>query len=74
MTELHTVPLFIYNQLDKDGMYQEEPIKVLYYNGTISLEHIEEDRVGVNIHPDHLDKLFKEIKRHLPEAKRRLEK
>lgn len=70
MANLITVPNFIYQQEYTDGS-TEQPIWVQYYNGTISLE---QDGNSINILPEALNGLFKEIKKHLPEAEHWLKK
>jgi len=70
MANLITVPNFVFQQQSDDGA-GEQPIWVQYYNGTISLE---QDDNTVNILPETMDKLFKEIKKHLPEAEHWLKK
>lgn len=71
MSELITVPTFVFNQGDLGDMKFELPIHVDYYNGTIVLRQDGDydAQETINISPEYLDKLFKEIKKHLPEAK-----
>lgn len=71
MAELITVPTFTYNQgTHNKNDFEESPITVSFYNGSINLTQEGEFdiRESINISPKHLDKLFKEIKKHLPEA------
>lgn len=72
MAELITVPTFTYNQgsVYKGDENTERPITVNYYNGSIELQQEGEydQPESIIIQPDHIDKLFKEIKKHLPEA------
>lgn len=72
MAKLITVPTFTFYQ--SDLLYQEinaeKPIHVDYYNGTIVLRQ-EGQFTAQNeilISPDHMNFLFKEIKKHLKEA------
>lgn len=69
MPDLITVPCFIFNQGDPIDT-GEMPIHVLYFNGGIEIRQ-GDDTVYIN--PDYLNKLFTEIKRHLPEAERVLD-
>lgn len=70
MANLITVPTFLFQQSNEDGV-SEQPILVQYYNGTISLD--QEDN-SINIQPEMLQPLFKEIKKHLPDAEHWLKK
>lgn len=77
MSELITVPTFTFQQgKNSDGTFAENPIQVSFYNGTINLsqegQFMEND--SINISTAHFEKLFKEIKKHYPEAKSYLEK
>lgn len=72
MAELITVPTFTFNQGD---MYQsdpdsERPIHVDFYNGTICLRQDGEfeQQEEIKISPKYLDRFFREIKKHLPDA------
>lgn len=70
MPELITVPTMIINQGDPfAGEIAEYPLQVQYYNDCIS---IEQNGQSINILPEHLDKIFKLIKKNLPEAERHL--
>lgn len=70
--ELITVPTFEYKQgTHKDDNFQENPIRVEYYDGSICLKqegHFTEDET-ILISPEHLDSLFKAIKKNLTDAK-----
>lgn len=76
MADLITVPTFTFQQGKLGDTDWESPIQVHFYNGSISLE--QEGNFDINesiqIHPKHFQRLFKEIKKHLPEAKKHLEK
>lgn len=69
-TELITVPTFNFNQGDvlEGG---EQPIQVCYYN--VDLVELTQEGKSIIIRHQDLDRLFKEIKRHIPEAKSKLE-
>ncbi len=69
MTELITVPSFIFHQDDEDNY--ETPIQVNYYNGSIEL--VQKDK-SVLLTYDSFEKLFKDIKKHKTEALYWLEK
>lgn len=77
MSELITVPTFTFNQgsLFNGDTDVERPIHVDYYNGTITLRQEGEftQEETINIHPKFLDALFKEIKKHLPNANKMLD-
>lgn len=62
-TELITVPTFTF--------YQEggNPIQVRYYVNCVELEY---DGHYIDIEYDQLNSLFKEIKKHLPDAQNHL--
>lgn len=69
---LITVPTFTFNQGDiflGEGN-AERPIQVNYYSGSIELvqEGEYEDAGRIAILPEHLDKLFKAIKKHQKDA------
>ncbi len=69
--DLITVPTFTYHQgKHYDNSFDENPINVDFYNGTICLrqEDAYEEEECINISPKHLDALFKAIKKNLPEA------
>jgi hypothetical protein len=68
MPELITVPSFIYEQGDLFGgdTNIERPIRVEYYNGSICLDQGENG--SIVILPEHVEKLFKEIKKHRKDA------
>lgn len=72
MSDLITVPNFIFHQVDSDGCHIENPIRVCFYNGSISLDHPEENITGVTINPECFKQLVKEINKHRPEAERML--
>jgi hypothetical protein len=72
MAKLITVPTFIFQQgdmWDQEGD-SEKPIHVDYYNGSICLRQDGEyeKQEEIIISPKYLNALFKEIKKHLPEA------
>lgn len=70
MAELITVPCFNFEQGDPYGEERSErQIQVKYYNGSVSLEQAGNE---ILILPEYFDKLVKEIKRHWPEANRKL--
>lgn len=72
MSELVTVPTFTFQQgsMAKNDSDYESPIRVEFYNGTICLRQWGEYDVEecINVHPKYLEKLFKEIKKHMPNA------
>jgi len=72
MSELITVPMFTFNQGDifSGSENAERPIKVLFYNGSIELQQdgLYDQPEKILISTNFLDKLFKEIKKQLPEA------
>lgn len=76
MAELITVPTFTFNQGKLGDTEFEKPISVDFYNGSICLRQDGEYDVQENIilHPDFVEKLFKEIKKHLPQAKAMLDR
>lgn len=67
MPELTTVPTFTFPQGDtfQGDINAEYPIEVKYYNGTIEL--CQNDN-AICIGMDFVNALFKEVKKHLPEA------
>ena len=77
MAELITVPTFTFNQgKANDGDYEENPISVDFYNGSIILRQDGsfDQQEKIVIHPKYLDALFKEIKKHRPEAEHMVSK
>ena len=71
MSNLVTLPTFIFRQgeLHEGG---ELPIQVIYYrDGVIELN---QEGQEIIIQYDYLRKLFNEIKKHYPEAMRKIEK
>lgn len=70
-TKLISVPTFTFNQGDMllDNEF-ERPISVDFYNGCIVLRQDGEfeNQEEILISPKFLDALFKEIKKHKPEA------
>lgn len=71
MSELITVPTFTFQQGDPfsgEGS-PEYPIQVLYYHTCISLE---QNGNSININYEYFEKLFREIRKHLPEATSKL--
>jgi len=67
MANLVIVPNFMYDQGDVfDG--GEAPIQVLYYND--DLVELKQGDDKVLIRAKDLNKLFREIKKHLPEAQK----
>jgi hypothetical protein len=71
MADLITVPTFTYNQGRPGDKSFESPIQIEFYNGTITLcqDGGYDVQERINIHPEHFEKLVKEIRKHLPEAK-----
>lgn len=67
MSDLITVPSFIFSQSDDDNI--ENPIWVQYWNGIVCLK---QEGQEINILPEKLSELFREIKKNLPEAERAL--
>jgi len=70
-TELTTVPSFIFPNGD------EQPLFVAYYNGSIEItqSHYGEDEMqSIQLSPDFVKDLLKEILRHRPEAEKLLNK
>jgi hypothetical protein len=76
MSELITVPTFTFSQGKPGDDVFESPIHVDFYNGCIVLrqdgEYTQQEQI--NILPQHLDALFREIKKHRPEAEHFLTK
>lgn len=77
MTDLITVPTFTFRQgKHSDNSFEENPIQVSFYNGSIELRQegeFDQDE-SILISPKYLDALFKSIKKSLPEAKECLER
>lgn len=69
VTELRTVPTFTFYQIDEDGM--EQPINVIYWNGSIELE---QSNSSILLYPDTIKELFKQIQKNIPEAQRALDR
>lgn len=69
-TELVTVPNFVFDQLDTDGIV-EASIHVKYYNGSIELSQGDN---SILIEENSMWHLCKEIQRHYSEAKRFLDR
>lgn len=71
MSKLITVPTFTFEQGDVySDAEHERPIHVDFYNGCICLRQkgeFDQDE-EIKIHPQFLNALFKEIKRHKPDA------
>lgn len=73
MPDLITVPSFVFQQgdpFDQDPL-SEQFIHVQYYDGTIVLE---QEGNEVKISPDYFEALFKEIRKHKPEAEKALKR
>ena len=73
---LVTVPTFTYQQgKHSDDSFKENPIQVSFYNGAIELsqEGTYEENEVVLIHPDHIEPLYRAIKKNMPEALKWLE-
>lgn len=75
MSNLTTVPSFVFYQGKPGDDIWENPIEVIFYNGSISLEQQGnyDQKEVISIHPDFIIKLLTEIKKNLPEAKKYLE-
>lgn len=73
MSELITVPTVVFEQGDPfdGGPDIERPIHIRYYHGSICLEQGGNEII---ILPEHLNKLFNTIKKHLPAANQALNK
>lgn len=73
MAELITVPTFTFDQGDiwDEQPDSERPIQVLYYVGSIVLHQNGQE---ILISPTHFENLFRQIRKHLPEANKRLKK
>lgn len=69
-TELITVPTFVFPQGKIGDDNFERPIYVDYYNSTITLRQDGEfeQQEKIQLLPEHVDALFKEIKRHQKDA------
>ena len=65
MNHLINVPTFYYEQ-GPTWEQDEAPIRVSFYNGGII--SIDQGDQSVNIHKGHLNKIFRLIKKHLPDA------
>ena len=63
MAYLITVPTFTFNQIGDENL--EQPIQVSFYNGTIELSQNDD---SINILPEKVKELFKEILKHQKEA------
>lgn len=78
MAELITVPTFTFNQGDifSGEGNAERPIHVDFYSNGIALRQDGEYEHQDNIHIGYefLEPFFKEIKKHLPEAKKMLDR
>ncbi len=77
MNELITVPTFTFKQgKHSNDNFEESPIQVSFYNGSIELSQEGEFDVDerVLISPKHVEALFKAIKKNMPEAKLWLER
>lgn len=70
MTQLISVPTFVFPQGKLGDDDYEVPIHVDYYNGTIVLrqEGEYEQPEEIKLSPKMVEKLFKEIKRHRSDA------
>jgi hypothetical protein len=70
MSELTSVPMFVFYQGTPGNNNWERPIEVRFYNGSIELsqqgEYTQSERIS--IHSDFVVALLKEIKKHLPDA------
>lgn len=69
-TRLSRLPHFTFYQDEYEG-FQEDPVNVTYYNGTIELE---QNGNEIMIEPHHLKSLMKSVLKNLPEALAMLEK
>ena len=67
MTKLITTPNFLFTQIIEELV--EYPIHVIYWDGTIELKQNDK---SILIEEVLLNKLFNEIKTHLPKAKKHL--
>lgn len=76
MSELITVPTFCFNQGKIGDMNFDSAIHVDFYNGSIVLRQDGEydQQEQIRICPEYLIGLFREIKKHLPEALETLKK
>lgn len=72
MSDLITAPTFTFRQgKNSNGSFEENPIQVSFYNGTIELRQegdYEQDET-VQLSPQYVNALFKAIKKNMPEAK-----
>lgn len=69
MEELITVPTFTFDQGDTyEGA--EQPIQVLYWNS--DLVELRQGKNEILLNDESINKLFKLIKKHLPEARQKL--
>jgi hypothetical protein len=70
MPDLITVPTITFNQGDifAEDPQSERPIQIDFYDGTICLRQIYEgdNEQEIILSRYHVEKLFKEIKKHLP--------
>lgn len=73
MAELTTVPTFVFFQGDPwSGDHpSEHPVQVEYFRGSICLS---QNGNEIILLPEFYEKLFKEIKKHFPEAQMSLGK
>lgn len=69
-TELITVPTFVFPQGKLGDTNYERPIHVDYYNGSICLRQDGEftQQEQIILLPEHIEALFREIKRHRKDA------
>lgn len=70
MSELITVPSFVYYQGELGDDIYERPLVVKFYCGGV-IEITQEDgkyKNDIQISVNHVEKLFREIKKHLSEA------
>jgi hypothetical protein len=76
MTELITVPTFVFPQGKLGDENYEAPIHVDFYNGTIILrqdgEYEKQEEIKLSY--DQIDTLFKAIKKHRPDAEAMLKR
>lgn len=77
MKNLITVPTFTFRQGNhSDGTFEENPIQVSFYNGSIELSQegqFDQDE-SIIISPNHVKALFRAIQKHTPEANEWLER
>lgn len=77
MSELITVPTFTFRQgKNSDSTFEENPITVSFYNGSIELsqEGAFDTDEKILLSPNYIDALFKAIKKNMPEAKEWLDR